>query len=470
MAETGFEKWIITITVIVASLLELIDTTIVNVSLPVIQGNLGATLEDVAWVVTGYAVANVIVLPMSGWLGSRFGRKQYFITSIIVFTIASFLCGNATSLDELVIFRILQGLAGGVLISTSKAILVETWPREQIGTATALFGLGAVVGPTVGPTIGGYITDHATWRWIFYVNIPVGAVAAFCAYTFIRETPKEGKGKPIDWWGIALLAVAVGSLQTILEKGESEDWFAKTYILVLTVTAVLGVILFIWRELSVDYPIVNFGIMRHRSFAVGMFTSFILGFGLYGSVFVFPVFCQNLLGFTAQQTGELLFPGGLCTIIMMPFIGKMLNKGIPAQFMATAGMFLFFVFTWMLSKSTLNSGTGDFFWPLVIRGVGMALLFVPLTTLAVQDLTGPEIGQGSGLNNMMRQLGGSFGIAVLTTIIHTRQGVHRSNLLTNINPYNNAFTERFNGLVQSFEAKGKSLSDATHMAYQAIEG
>jgi len=470
MAETGFKKWIITITVIVASLLELIDTTIVNVSIPQIQGNLGATLEDIAWVVTGYAVANVIILPMSGWLGSRFGRKNYFITSIIVFTIASFLCGNASGLQELVVFRIIQGLAGGGLISTSQAILIETWPREQIGTATALFGLGAVVGPTVGPTIGGYITDHASWRWIFYVNIPVGAIAAFCAYTFINVTPKEAKGKPIDWWGIGLLAVAVGSLQTILEKGESEDWFAKPYILVLTITAVLGTICFIWRELSIEYPIVNFGIMRHRSFAVGMFTSFVLGFGLYGSVFVFPVFCQNLLGFTAQQTGELLFPGGLCTIVMMPFIGKMLNRGIPAQFMATAGMFLFFVFTTMLSNSTLATGQADVLIPLLIRGVGMALLFVPLTTLAIADLHGPELGQGTGLNNMMRQLGGSFGIAVLTTIIHIRQGVHRDNLLTNINPYNPAFNDRFTMLLHSFEAKGKSIMDATQMAYAAIEG
>jgi DHA2 family multidrug resistance protein len=470
MAETGFKKWIITITVIVASLLELIDTTIVNVSLPDIQGNLGATLEDIAWVVTGYAVANVIILPMSGWLGSRFGRKNYFITSIIVFTIASFLCGNAHGLSELVIFRILQGLAGGGLISTSQAILIETWPREQIGTATALFGLGAVVGPTVGPTIGGYITDHTSWRWIFYVNIPVGAVAAFCAYTFIHKTPKEAKGKPIDWWGIGLLAVAVGSLQTILEKGESEDWFAKPYILLLTITAVIGTICFIWRELSTDHPIVNFGIMRHRSFAVGMFTSFVLGFGLYGSVFVFPVFCQNLLGFTAQQTGELLFPGGLCTIVMMPFIGKMLNKGIPAQFMATAGMFMFFVFTTMLSNSTLSTGQADVLIPLLIRGVGMALLFVPLTTLAIADLKGPELGQGTGLNNMMRQLGGSFGIATLTTIIHLREGVHRNNLLSNINIYNPAFNERFNILMHGFVAKGKSVIDATHMAYAAIEG
>ncbi|MBL4678637.1 MAG: DHA2 family efflux MFS transporter permease subunit [Mucilaginibacter sp.] len=469
MAETGFKKWIITITVIMASLLELIDTTIVNVAIPHIQGNLGATLEDIAWVVTGYAVANVIILPMSGWLGGRFGRKNYFLTSIIVFTIASFLCGNATSLDELVIFRILQGIAGGGLISTGQTILIETWPREQIGTATALFGLGAVVGPTVGPTIGGWITENYSWPWIFYVNLPVGALAAFLTFTYINETPKEAK-KPIDWWGIILLAVAVGSLQTILEKGESEDWFAKNYIIVLTITAVLGFILFIWRELTTDHPIVNFSIMRHRSFAVGMFTSFILGFGLYGSVFVFPVFCQNLLGFNAQQTGELLFPGGLCTIVMMPFIGKMLNKGIPAQFMATGGMFLFFVFTWMLSNSTLATGEKDVLIPLLIRGVGMALLFVPLTTLAMADLKGPEIGQGSGLNNMMRQLGGSFGIAALTTLIHVRQGLHRSNLITNINPYNPAYTERFNMLMHGFMAKGKSMLDATQMAYAAIEG
>nr|WP_068889734.1 DHA2 family efflux MFS transporter permease subunit [Pedobacter panaciterrae] len=470
MAEKGLKKWIITFTVITASLLELIDTTIVNVAIPQIQGNLGATLEDVAWLSTGYAVANVIVLPMSGWLGSRFGRKNYFLFSIILFTIASFLCGNATNLEELILFRILQGLAGGGLISTAQAILIETWPREDVGIATALFGLGAVVGPTVGPTIGGYLLEISSWPLIFYVNIPVGILAAYCTYMFVRETPKDGKGMPVDWWGIALLAIAVGSLQTVLEKGESEDWFATPYITALAVASVLGLLLFIWRELSTDHPIVNFKIMRHRSFSVGMFTSFILGFGLYGSVFVFPVFCQNLLGFSPLQTGELLFPGGLCTIVMMPFIGIFLKKGIPAQFMATVGMFLFFVFCSMLSKSTLQSGTNDFFLPLMIRGVGMALLFVPLTTLAIQDLKGAEIGQGSGLNNMMRQLGGSFGIAALTTLIHVRQGFHRSNLLVNINEYNPAFTDRFNGFINNFMAKGYNYLDAKSLAVKAIEG
>jgi DHA2 family multidrug resistance protein len=470
MAEVGFKKWIITFTVITASLLELIDTTIVNVAIPQIQGNLGATLEDIAWLSTGYAVANVIILPMSGWLGSRFGRKNYFLTSIIVFTLVSFLCGNATSLNELILFRILQGLAGGGLISTAQAILIETWPREDVGIATALFGLGAVVGPTVGPTIGGYILEIADWPWIFYVNIPVGILAAYCTITFIRETPKDGKGKPVDWYGIGLLAIAVGSLQTLLEKGESEDWFSTPYITALAVASVFGLLLFIWRELSTDHPIVNLKIMKKRSFSIGMFTSFILGFGLYGSVFVFPVFAQNLLGFTPLQTGKLFIAGGICTISMMPFIGIMLKKGVPAQFMATGGMFLFFVFCYMLSKSTLASGTDDFFWPLVIRGFGMALLFVPLTTLAMQDLTGPEIGQGSGLNNMSRQLGGSFGIAALTTLIHVRAGFHRSNLLTNINDYNPSFTQKLNGLMSNFMAKGASFMDAKLMAMKAIEG
>ncbi|WP_259069962.1 DHA2 family efflux MFS transporter permease subunit [Mucilaginibacter sp. X4EP1] len=470
MAETGFRKWIITITVITASLLELIDTTIVNVSIPQIQGNLGATLTDAAWVVTGYSVANVIILPMSGWLGSFFGRKNYFLASIILFTVASFLCGNAHSLTELVGFRVLQGFAGGGLLSTAQAILLDTWPPSQIGTATALFGLGAVVGPTIGPTIGGYITDHAAWRWIFYVNIPVGCLAATFAYLFVRTTPITGRDKPIDWWGIGLLAVSVGSLQTILEKGEDEDWFATPYIVVLTITAVLGLLLFIWRELSTDHPIVNFKIMKNRSFSAGMFTSFVLGVGLYGSTFVFPVFCQNLLGFTAQQTGEVLFPGGMFTVVMMPLIGIMLNRGVPAQFMATAGMILFFVFSAMLSHSTLATGTGDFFWPLAIRGIGLALLFVPLTTLAIGGLKGHEIGQGTGLNNMMRQLGGSFGIAGLTTLIHVRSATHRNNLLSYVNIYNPYYNERFNGYIHAFMAKGKSLLDATNLAYRAIDG
>lgn len=470
MAEQGFRKWIITITVIMASLLELIDTTIVNVALPDIMGNLGATLEDAGWLVTGYAVANVIVLPMSGWLGDRFGRKNYFLASILIFTAASYLCGQAGTLTELIMFRLLQGLAGGGLLSTAQAILMETWPREEIGMATALFGLGAVVGPTLGPTIGGYIVDNTNWRYIFYVNIPVGAIAAFLVSMFVRESPMFAKGKPIDWWGILLLAIGVGSLQVVLEKGETEDWFQTPYITLLTITTLLAGIGFIWRELSTDHPVVDFRILKNRSFAIGIITSFALGFALYGSVFIFPVFCQNLLHFTALQTGLILLPGGLATILMMPFVGALLKKGVPAQFLATGGFILFFVFCWMLSNSTLESGTGDFFWPLIIRGIGMAILFVPLTTLAVQGLQGKQIGQGTGLNNMMRQLGGSFGVAILTTLIHVKSAEVRTALIGNTNNFNAAFVQRKEGLVQMLLGKGYTLLEARQASDRMMEG
>jgi len=470
MAETGARKWIITITVIIAALLELIDTTIVNVSLPDIMGNLGATLDEVGWVVTSYTVANVIILPMSGWLGNKFGRKNYFLFSIIGFVVASFFCGHAHSLNELIIFRILQGFAGGGLLSPAQAILLETWPREEMGMATALFGLGAVFGPTVGPTIGGYITSHLSWPWIFYVNVPVGAIAVFLVITFINPSPKSSKGEKIDWWGILFLLIAVGSLQLFLERGDREDWFHSTLICLLAVMAVVFLLSFIWRELHYESPIVNFKIMRHRSFTIGMFTSFMLGFAMYVSVFVFPVFCQSLLGFSALQTGEILFPGGIATICMMPFVGTMLKKGVPAQFMSTIGMLLFFAFSYLMANSNMQSGTQNFFWPLIIRGIGMSLLFVPLTTLAVQDLHGKEMGQGTGLNNMMRQLGGSFGIAISTVILNKRISLHRNRMVDYITNYSSATATRLNMMINNFMSKGYSHDVAQQMATKAIDG
>ncbi|HXB12399.1 MAG TPA: DHA2 family efflux MFS transporter permease subunit [Bacteroidia bacterium] len=470
MAEVGAKKWIITITVIIASLLELIDVTIVNVSLPQIMGNLGATLDDVGWVVTSYAVANVIILPMSGWLGQYFGRRNYYIASIILFVTASFFCGHAHSLPELVIFRIMQGLAGGGLLSPSQAILLETWPREEMGMATALFGLGAVFGPTVGPTIGGFITDHFSWPWIFYVNLPVGALATFLAITFIKPDGKPNRGAGIDWWGILFLVITVGSMQVVLERGDREDWLHSTFIVALMITAIVFVALFVLREVGIENPVVNFKIMRHRSFSIGMFTSFMLGFAMYVSVFVFPIYCQSLLGFSALQTGELLFPGGIATICMMPFVGTMLKKGVPAQFMSTIGMMLFFVFSYLMANSNLLSGTENFFWPLIIRGIGMSLLFVPLTTLAMQDLQGKELGQGAGLNNMMRQLGGSFGVAISTVVLNNRIAYHRNMLIQYINPYSSSYSDRLKGLEHTFISKGYSLLDAHTAALKAIDG
>lgn len=469
MVQNNFQRWMITFTVILASLLELIDTTIVNVSLPQVMGNLGATLSDAGWIVTGYAVANVIILPMSAWLSLRFGRMNYFLASIIIFTIASFFCGNADTISELIFFRIIQGLAGGGLLSTSQTILVETWPKEQIGMATALFGLGVVVGPTFGPTIGGYITYNLSWHWIFYVNIPLGIIAALLTLRYIVNTAPE-KEKAIDWAGIILLAIGVGSLQFLLEKGESEGWFEANYIAVLTFIAAIGIILFVWRELTTKNPVVDLKILKDRDLAIGLITQFVLGLGLYASVFVFPIMCQNLLGFNSLKTGELLLPGGIATIIMMPMMAVALKKGIPPQILATIGLVLFFVFTYMLSKTTLASGEDDFFWPLIIRGICLSLLFVPLTSMALSGLEGKAIGQGAGLNNMMRQLGGSFGIAIVTTLINSRLALHKSHLADNISQYNPLSQERFQLLWRGFMAKGYDMQTAQQMAYKSLDG
>jgi MFS transporter, DHA2 family, multidrug resistance protein len=469
-AQGSANKWIITITVILASMIELIDTSIVNVALPQMMGNLGATLDQIAWVVTGYVVANVIVIPMTAFLAALFGRRNYFVGSIILFTLASFFCGHATGLWELVIFRFIQGVGGGAMLSTSQSILVEAFPPEQLGLANGLFGLGVVVGPTVGPTLGGWITDSYSWRWIFYVNLPIGIVAALMAMAFIPPPKEVRKVGTIDWTGIGLLVAGIGSLQIVLERGESEDWFSAGYIRWLTATAVLCIAAFIWRELTAEHPVVDLRVLRDRSLAVGTLFTFILGFGLYGSVFIFPVFVQNLLGFTAMQTGLILLPGSLATAVMMPIVGKLLQARFPAQILNALGFVSFFLFTWLLSHSTLASGKGDFFWPLIFRGVGLGLLFVPLTTMALSGLRGKDIPQGAALTNMMRQLGGSFGVALVATFIQYRSWTHRSRLLENVSSYNPELRERLSAMTSGLMAKGSSFFDAQRQAYGAIEG
>lgn len=471
MSEVGARKWIITITVIMASLIELIDTSIVNVALPQMMGNLGATLDEVAWVVTAYVVANVIVIPMTSWLSSVFGRRNYFAGSIVLFTIASFFCGHATNIWELVVFRFIQGAGGGALLSTSQSILVETFPPEELGLANGLFGLGVVVGPTIGPTLGGWITDNYSWPWIFYVNIPIGIVAALLTFSYIRESKDSRAAGTVDWLGIGLLVAGIGSLQVVLERGEREDWFAANYIIVLTVVAVAGLIAFIWRELTAEHPVVDLRVFKNRSLAVGTMFTFILGFGLYSSVFIFPVFAQNLLGFTAMQTGLILLPGGIATAIMMPVVGKILQKRlIPPQIMNAVGFISFFLFTYLLSHSTLDSGRANFFWPLIFRGIGLGLLFVPLTTLALSGLKGRDISQGAAMTNMMRQLGGSFGIALIATYIQKRSWAHRQNLLSHVSIYDTAVQGRLGAITSGLMAKGSTSVEARQQAYGAIEG
>jgi DHA2 family multidrug resistance protein len=465
----SLRRALVTFTVILASVIELIDTSIVNVALPQMMGNLGATLDEAGWVVTSYVVANVIVVPMAGWLAGRLGRRNYFTGSIVLFTVASFLCGHATSIEELVLFRFVQGLGGGALLATSQAILVETFPPEQLGFATGLFGLGVVAGPTIGPTLGGWITDNYSWPWIFYVNLPIGLLATFLAVSFIRDAAASRRTSTVDGWGILLLAVGIGSLQVVLERGQAEDWFATRYIVVLSVVAVVGLCGFVARELSTPEPVVDLRVLRDPALALGTVFTFILGFGLYASLFVFPVFVQNLLGLSAMETGLILLPGALTTAFMMPIVGKLLQRGVPARLMTAIGFGSLALFTFQIAHSTLSSGRPDFFWPLVLRGIGTGLIFVPLTTLALGNLRGADVAQGSGLTNMMRQLGGSFGVALVSTYVSRVEWAHRSDLVSRLSAFDAAVSERVAAFSRAFLAHGLGPIDAQHAALGLLD-
>ncbi len=469
MAEHGFRKFIITVTCVSVALLELIDTSIVNVALPHMMGSLSATLTEVSWVVTGYVIANVIIIPLTDWFSSELGRKRYFLGSILLFVLASALCGQATSITELVIFRILQGVGGAALITISRVILIETYPPEELGLANALFGLGAVVGPTIGPTLGGWLTDHLSWRWIFYVNLPVGIVAFVLSLIFITDADYEEKTKKIDWPGILFLVVGVGSLQTVLERGQDDDWFSSHFILTLSVIAAVGIILFIIRELTTEKPVVDLKVLRHPSLAFGSIFITILGFGLYGSVFAFPLFTQRLLGYSALQTGLILLPGGIATAMMMPIVGILLKRGVKPQILAASGFSIFFIFCWMLSHLTMASGPHNFFLPLIVRGVGLGFLFVPLTTIAFTGVKGKELSLGSGLMNMFRQLGGSFGVALIGTFLERREAFHRTMLGSHVNMYSPMTQDRIAQFTNGFISKGSDLSTAHDQALKAID-
>lgn len=473
LVEYGFRRIIITITAVMCALLEIIDTTIVNVALNDMRGSLGATLTDVAWVITAYAIANVIVIPMTSWLSKQFGRKNYFAASIIIFTVASFMCGNATNLWELIIFRFIQGLGGGALLVTAQTIITESYPAAKRGMAQAIYGMGVIVGPTLGPPLGGYIVDHFSWPFIFYINIPIGIIAAALTIMFVRS-PKYGeklKANQVDWWGIALLATFIGSLQFVLEHGQQDDWFEDTTILTLSIVFVLGLVLFLWRELTYKYPIVNLRVLRDGNLRVGTIMTFILGFGVYGSTFIIPIYTQSLLGWTATEAGLLLIPSSIATGLMMPLIGKMLERGVSPKYLVAGGFMIFFGYSfWMHLILTPDTGAEHMFWPLVVRGVGLGLLFVPITTLSLSTLKGKDIGDGAAFTGMTRQLGGSFGIAIITTMIARWSQQHRVDLLPNINATNSIVQDRLHGFQQMFMAKGFSANNALDKAYQALEG
>jgi DHA2 family multidrug resistance protein len=472
LIEYGGRRVIITITAIFCALLEIVDTTIVNVALNEMRGNLGATLTEVAWVITAYAIGNVIIVPMTSWLSQQFGRRNYFAASIIIFTVFSFLCGNATNIWELVIFRFIQGIGGGALLVTSQTIITESYPPEKRGMAQAIYGLGVIIGPTLGPPLGGYIIDHYSWPYIFYINIPIGIIATLLTLQFVRSPKYAEKSltSEIDWLGIGLLALAVGSLQYVLEKGQDDDWFSSNTIIILSVAAVFGLFFFIWRELTAKKPIVELRVLKNGNLRVGTILSFILGFGLYGSTFMIPLYTQSTLGWTAQQSGMLMIPAALTTAFMMPLIGRLLSKGVPQQYLVAGGMLLFFVYSfWGFKIISPDTGEDAFFWMLIVRGVGMGLLFIPITTLSLSTLKGQQIGQGAAFTGMMRQLGGSFGIAMITTFLSRKNMDHRSNLVSHLNLNDPDVQQRVSVLQHSFMAKGKTFDEALKAAYASLD-
>src|SRR6266700_1579830 len=446
-------RYLIAITVSLASVLELLDTSIVNVAIPHMMGNLGATLDQIAWVSTGYIVANVIVLPITGWLSAYFGRRRYFAGSIALFTLASFMCGNAGSLEALVFWRIVQGLGGGALLSTSQAILYEEFPREEYGTAMAIFGVGVMVGPTLGPTVGGWITDTYGWPWIFYINIPFGMLALALTMSFINDSLHQQRAERVDFVGLGLLAVGMGALQTMLERGERLDWLASSEVRTLAAISAVSLIAFIWHELRTAHPVVDLRILKSRQLAVGVVFGMVLGVCLYATVFVLPVYLQNVQHFTANQTGLVILPGALASAFTMAFMGRLQGK-FDGRYSIMVGVALFALSMWKHAHFTTQSGMTDFFWPLVFRGVGLGLIFVPLTNLALADLPMSKIPNGTGLFNLMRQLGGSVGIALSATLVQRFQAIHRVDLIASITPYSEVTRERLATIANALMARG----------------
>ncbi|SDF39456.1 MFS transporter, DHA2 family, multidrug resistance protein [Mucilaginibacter pineti] len=462
------KKNILIITVIAAAMMELIDTSIVNVALSHMSGNLGSTLEDTSWVITAYAIANIIIIPMTSFLTTNLGRRNYYIGSIIAFTFFSAMCGMASNIWTLVLFRFLQGMGGGALLSVSQAIVFEVYGKARMGIASALFGIGVFLGPTIGPTLGGFITENYSWPWIFYINIPIGIAVTVSSLLLVTEPAIKVKAKAVDWWGILLLVIGIGSLQTVLERGETDDWFAAGYIVVLTIMAVLSLTVFIWWELTIPNPVIDLRVLKSKSLAVAAILTFVTGVGMFTSVFLTPVLAQRIFGFPPTITGLTLLPGAILAIFGLLFSASLLKKGVSPLIIVFTGFVLFIIFSYKMSGLDLDATPGILASNLIYRALGMAFLTVPLTALAVSGLEAKDVPQGSALNNMMRQLGGSFGIAMINTYVAKRFGLHRNDLVANISIYNTEATARISKLTQYFSGKGMQAMDAKNKAMGII--
>jgi len=461
-------KYLIGIAVTMAAMLELIDTSIVNVAIPHMMGNLGATLDEISWVSTGYIIANVIVIPMSGWLSAYYGRRRYLTFSIGLFVFASFFCGASRSLEALVFWRVIQGLGGGALLSTAQATLWEAFPPSEVAIGQAMFGVGIMVGPTLGPTLGGFIVDNWEWPWIFYINLPLGLIAGLMVWSYVRNAEHQERAETVDWLGIILLTTGVGSLQWMLERGERYDWFESRFVTSLAVTSVVSFVGLIWRELTAKEPVINFRVLKSRQLATGVAMAMLLGFALFGSVFVLPIFLQGLHNFTANQTGLVILPGAIASAVTMAIMGRFASK-IDARPLIATGVLGFLWCMWTLSRLTIDAGASDMFWPLIVRGVSLGLIFIPLTSASMAELKPWEIPQGTGMFNLTRQLGGSLGIAIVATMLSRFTFQAKSQLTQHVVTIGTDAQARLDFISRGMVARGMNPSVAHQQALMVMD-
>ncbi len=438
-ARPQVNRWIPAIAVMLSAVMEVLDTSVVNVSLPHISGSLSATVDEATWVLTSYIVANAIILPISGWLAGYFGRRRLLMVVVTGFTLSSVLCGLAPSLGWLIFLRVMQGTTGGGLQPLSQAVLLEGFPVEERGKAMAVWGMGIVAAPILGPTIGGWLTENYSWRWVFYINLPVGLISLIMIYLFVYDPPYlQRASRKVDFWGLGLLVLGIGSLQIMLDKGQEEDWFASHFIETLFVLALVGLTAFVIREFMTDEPIVDFRLLGYRTFSAGVFVGGVLGFVLYGSLILLPLFMQELLGFPAQTAGFWSSPRGVGTMLFMPLTGYLLGRRWDPRMLLAVGLstaaFAFFEY----SHLTLQAGAYDILWPQLIQGAGMSLVFVPLTTIAMDPIPLRSMGYATSIFSLIRNIGSSMGISFVTTELARRSQFHQSRLAESISIYNPA--------------------------------
>jgi len=435
-------RFIIAITVTLACVLELVDTSIVNVAVPHMMGSLGASLDEITWVSIGYVVANVIVLPISGFLSHVFGRRNYLLISILIFTAASFACGSSTSLGALVFWRIVQGLGGGGLIATAQSTIFETFPRKEATTGMSIFGMGIMTGPMLGPTLGGWLTDQYSWPWIFYINLPLGLIALTLTLLYVPESKYRRAIEKIDFTALLLMSIGIGSLQLFLERGERFEWFDSTEITAYAVASLVTVGVFIIRQLESRHPLVDLRLCKDPQYAAGLVSTFLLGASLYATIFIFPVYVQTLMGYTAWQTGLLLFPSALTTGLTMPVAARLIEKGVSARGIVVMGVLTFLYSMWGHFHFTTESGVSDYLLPLIIRGIGLGMIFMPLNTLTMASIPPQVRADATGLYNLTRQLGGSVGIAISATLITKLSNIKHSALSDHLAGNNELALER----------------------------